>query len=165
MPLGTGNDLARVLRWGGGTQDGESAHDILRDMIEAEEIELDRWTVVFHQEERTKATLPSNSGVQDPDAQASMNPEDQTSLITMNNYFGIGIDADVCLSFGNKRDANPEKFTNRNYNKIIYGLIGLEKMVFPSKCRELNRKIELEVDGRKVELPTLEGILILNIMR
>lgn len=27
------------------------------------------------------------------------NPEDQTSMIIMNNYFGIGIDADVCLQF------------------------------------------------------------------
>lgn len=30
------------------------------------------------------------------------NPEDQTSMIIMNNYFGIGIDADVCLRFHNK---------------------------------------------------------------
>lgn len=30
------------------------------------------------------------------------NPEDQTSMIIMNNYFGIGIDADVCLKFHNK---------------------------------------------------------------
>lgn len=30
------------------------------------------------------------------------NPEDQTSMIIMNNYFGIGIDADVCLQFHNK---------------------------------------------------------------
>ena len=98
LPLGTGNDLARVLRWGGGTSTDESPIEILKDVIEAEEIELDRWTVVFHQEERSR--MPTEGG--EHAATSAMNPEDQTSLITMNNYFGIGIDADVCLSFGTK---------------------------------------------------------------
>lgn len=30
------------------------------------------------------------------------NPEEPTQLITMNNYFGIGVDADVCLEFAKK---------------------------------------------------------------
>jgi hypothetical protein len=51
---------------------------------------------VFHQEERTKATQPNT------DQETLAATEDQSSLITMNNYFGIGIDADVCLAFGNK---------------------------------------------------------------
>jgi diacylglycerol kinase family enzyme len=45
VPLGTGNDLARVLRWGSGytgTKDEEPL-SLLRDVIEAEEIRLDRW--------------------------------------------------------------------------------------------------------------------------
>ena len=49
VPLGTGNDLARVLRWGSGytgSKDEEPLH-LLRDVIDAEEIRLDRWTVVF----------------------------------------------------------------------------------------------------------------------
>ena len=54
---GTGNDLARVLRWGSGTGDSESAAEILQDVIEAEEIDLDRWTVVFHQDERPKVEI------------------------------------------------------------------------------------------------------------
>ncbi|EJW70469.1 hypothetical protein WUBG_18624, partial [Wuchereria bancrofti] len=102
VPLGTGNDLARVLRWGGGYSGEENPMDILRDVIEAEEVRLDRWAVVFHEEERSQP--PTASSVEpSPDSEQMMNnPEDQTSMIIMNNYFGIGIDADVCLQFHNK---------------------------------------------------------------
>lgn len=51
--LGTGNDLARVLRWGPGYTGGEDPLNLLRDVIDAEEIRLDRWTVVFHPEDKT----------------------------------------------------------------------------------------------------------------
>ncbi len=32
-------------------------------------------------------------------------------------------------------------------------------------CKDMHKEIRLEVDGRHIELPTLEGIIILNIMR
>jgi len=37
-----GNDLARVLRWGPGYSGGEDPLNLLRDVIDAEEIKLDR---------------------------------------------------------------------------------------------------------------------------
>lgn len=58
VPLGTGNDLARVLRWGSGYTGGEEPLALLRDIVEAEEIKLDRWTVVFHQDQ-DKRIMPS----------------------------------------------------------------------------------------------------------
>lgn len=39
--------------------------------------------------------------------------EDTTSIFVMNNYFGIGIDADLCLDFHMAREENPDKFTSR----------------------------------------------------
>jgi diacylglycerol kinase (ATP) len=40
-----GNDLARVLRWGPGYTGGEDPLNVLRDVIDAEEIKLDRYAL------------------------------------------------------------------------------------------------------------------------
>jgi len=56
----TGNDLARVLRWGPVYSGAEDPSTLLRDVIDAEEIRLDRWTVVFHPEEKTD---PNQAGL------------------------------------------------------------------------------------------------------
>lgn len=83
----------------------------------------------------------------------------------MNNYFGIGLDADLCLDFHNAREENPNKFKSRLRNKGVYVTMGLRKMVKRKPCKDLHKEIRLEVDGRLVELPQVEGIIILNILR
>ncbi|XP_034936028.1 diacylglycerol kinase theta isoform X2 [Chelonus insularis] len=148
VPLGTGNDLGRVLCWGSGYTGGEDPSNLLRDVIDAEEIILDRWTVVFHP--------------QDQDESAGSTSEDNSQMFVMNNYFGIGIDAALCLDFHNAREENPNKFNSRFHNKSVYVKMGLKKMV-DRTCKDLQRKIRLEVDGKLVELPPLEGLIILNI--
>lgn len=66
LSFSTGNDLARVLRWGAGYTGGEDPINLLRDVIDAEEIRLDRWTVVFHPEDKpddgTQKAPPNASG-------------------------------------------------------------------------------------------------------
>ena len=46
LPLGTGNDLSRVLGWGGGYTGGELV-PIFQAVSNAEEISFDRWNVLF----------------------------------------------------------------------------------------------------------------------
>ncbi|XP_028026114.1 diacylglycerol kinase theta isoform X3 [Bombyx mandarina] len=158
VPLGTGNDLARVLRWGSGYTGCEDPLSLLRDVIDAEEIRLDRWTVVFHPED--KQDEPKELSKQLPGSQS----EDNSQILVMNNYFGIGIDADLCLDFHNAREENPNKFNSRLRNKGVYVKMGLRKMVGRKMCKDLHKAVKLEVDGRPVELPAVEGIIILNIL-
>jgi hypothetical protein len=42
----TGNDLARVLRWGPGYNGEDDPLSLLRDVIDAEEIKLDRLSIL-----------------------------------------------------------------------------------------------------------------------
>lgn len=49
----SGNDLARVLRWGAGYS-GEDPHNILVSVDEAEEVQIDRWTILLDAQEMTE---------------------------------------------------------------------------------------------------------------
>ena len=49
--------------------------------------------------------------------------------------------------------------------KGVYVKVSLKKMLGRRLCKELHKEITLEVDGKHVELPPIEGIIILNIMR
>ncbi len=165
VPIGTGNDLARVLRWGTGYTGAEDPISLLCDVIDAEEIILDRWTVVFHSDENKELDdLKRQLSISVNVSQANTN-EDNTHIFVMNNYFGIGIDADVCLDFHTAREENPNKFNSRLHNKKYYVQMGIRKMMNRGICRDFNRYVTLEVDGRRVDLPQIEGIIILNILR
>ncbi|KAG9510796.1 Diacylglycerol kinase theta [Fragariocoptes setiger] len=161
LPLGTGNDLARVLRWGSGYTGGEDPLSLLKDIIEAEAVILDRWTVVFHSDEATKPETPF--ALTTPTS-STTGAEDNASIFVMNNYFGIGVDADLCLGFHNAREENPDKFNSRLHNKSVYVKQALWKMMNKKPWKTLNKEIKLEVDGKVVPLPPLEGIIILNIL-
>ena len=53
----------------------------------------------------------------------------------------------------------------RLHNKGVYFKIGLRKMMFRRSCKDLHQAIRLEVDGKLVDMPPVEGIIILNILR
>jgi len=51
------------------------------------------------------------------------------------------------------------------HNKSVYFKIGLRKMMFRRSCKDLHQLIRLEVDGKLIDVPPVEGIIILNILR
>ena len=53
----------------------------------------------------------------------------------------------------------------RLHNKGVYIKVGLRKMVNRKSSKDLHRNIKVEVDGKHIELPPVEGIVILNILR
>ncbi|XP_031554692.1 diacylglycerol kinase delta-like [Actinia tenebrosa] len=81
---------------------------------------------------------------------------------TMNNYFGIGIDAKICLDFHNRREEHPEKYRSRKKNMIWYGFLGGKEFV-QRTYKNLDQRVKLECDGNRISLPSLQGIVVLNI--
>ncbi|KAK6750545.1 hypothetical protein RB195_002488 [Necator americanus] len=89
-------------------------------------------------------------------------PLDQyKELKVMNNYFGIGLDAKIALEFHNKREES-DKTRSRSRLFMWYGMLGGKELMHRT-YRNLDQRIRLECDGVPIDLPSLQGIVILNI--
>ena len=156
LPLGTGNDLARAFNWGAGYS-GEKPMDILCKIDNSYCMQFDRWTMVFDCRKNPTASLPREvSSLEVPVLE-------QNKLIIMNNYFGIGCDAEISLAFHEARERHPEKFSSRIYNKFQYAKLGAELMI-ENQTYNLQRDLSLQVDDKNIEIASnLVGIVVLNI--
>ncbi|XP_062964684.1 diacylglycerol kinase theta isoform X2 [Cynocephalus volans] len=143
LPLGTGNDLGRVLRWGAGYS-GEDPFSVLVSVDEADAVLMDRWTILLVAHE----------------ADSAENSVADTEPPKMSNYCGIGIDAELSLDFHQAREEEPAKFTSRFHNKGVYVRVGLQKI---SHSRSLHKEVRLQVGQQEVELPSIEGLIFINI--
>ena len=83
-------------------------------------------------------------------------------IASMNNYFGIGLDAKVAMDFDQFRNNNPEKCRSRMKNQMWYGMLGTKEMIHQT-CKNLHQRLVLECDGEVINLPKLQGIVVLNI--
>ncbi|EDO40684.1 predicted protein, partial [Nematostella vectensis] len=78
----------------------------------------------------------------------------------MNNYFGIGIDAKITLDFHTRREEHPEKYRSRTRNMIWYGVLGGKEIV-QRTYKNIDQRVKC--DGHRISLPSLQGIVVLNI--
>ncbi|XP_021734660.1 diacylglycerol kinase 2-like [Chenopodium quinoa] len=146
LPLGTGNDLARVLQWGGGFSkiEGPGLGNILHEVNHAAVTMVDRWKVDIKEENLN-------------------NDSDNMRSKYMMNYLGIGCDAKVAYEFHVNREENPEKYYSQFVNKLRYAKEGARDMM-DRACADLPWQVWLEVDGKDIPIPKdAEGLIVLNI--
>ncbi|XP_052899896.1 eye-specific diacylglycerol kinase [Anopheles moucheti] len=150
LPLGTGNDLARALGWGGGYTD-EPIGKILANIGNSDTVLLDRWSLKVE----PNTSVP-NTG----------DGKDNLPLNVVNNYFSLGVDAHIALEFHEAREAHPEKFNSRLRNKMFYGQAG-GKDLLKRKWKGLAEFVTLECDGKdltpKLKEHKVHAIVFLNI--
>ncbi|XP_059903387.1 diacylglycerol kinase epsilon [Gadus macrocephalus] len=141
LPLGTGNDLSNTLGWGSGYAGEIAVEQVLRNILDAEVVKMDRWKVQV-----------ASKGLYFR----------KPKVLSMNNYFSVGPDALMALNFHTHREKTPSFFSSRILNKVVYFLYGTKDCLV-QECKDLDKRIELELDGERVRLPSLEGIIVCNI--
>eukprot|EP00850_Spirogloea_muscicola_P007968 SM000041S15527 [mRNA] locus=s41:656264:658893:+ [translate_table: standard] len=144
LPIGTGNDLARVLGWGAGYSTIEKQGgltQVIQNVDRAAVTMLDRWQVSI-------ASLPQRATGK------------KAATKTMSNYIGFGCDAKVSLDIHMLREESPELFYSQFLNKVLYAKEGAKDMV-DRTCSDLPWQLRLELDGRELNIP--QGVLLLNI--
>ncbi|XP_053321248.1 diacylglycerol kinase iota isoform X4 [Spea bombifrons] len=154
LPLGTGNDLARTLNWGGGYTD-EPVSKILCHVEDGTIVQLDRWNLHV---ERNPDVL--HEEIDDGTHKLPLN--------VFNNYFSLGFDAHVTLEFHESREANPEKFNSRFRNKMFYAGAAFSDFLQRSS-RDLSKHVKVVCDGTdltpKIQELKFQCIVFLNIPR
>ena len=130
-PLGTGNDLSRVLGWGWHYDEKQLSNTLLR-IPNAQPVALDLWQIAlktltigdsteqFRNDRRCfSCCFDHPKFVRDTDRPSYQNhPVPRNTRF--NSYLSFGLDAAVVLDFHDARIRDPSKFTSPFKNKILY---------------------------------------------
>ncbi|XP_069685225.1 diacylglycerol kinase epsilon isoform X1 [Periplaneta americana] len=143
LPIGTGNDLSRVLGWGKEHHPNFDPGTFLEQVQKARLVELDRWNVQVHPYRHLGIRLPVRN-------------------MNMYNYLSVGVDAQVTLDFHRTRESPFYIISSRLINKMLYLTYGTQQ-VMERGFRDLDQRLEVYLDGVKAELPSIESIVVLNI--
>lgn len=147
-PIGTGNDLSRVLGWGAEIMNNDLiSPDKLIDKIKsAETVQLDRWLMEVKFDNRSIITRRLH----------------HDKKMFMYNYFSVGVDALVTLNFHRARESAFYVVKSKIVNKFMYFIYGTQQVLIQD-CDRLDQNLEVYLDNVKIELPELQSVVVLNI--
>ncbi|KAH8371257.1 hypothetical protein KR093_006752, partial [Drosophila rubida] len=145
IPLGTGNDLSRVLGWGAEPPSVLDPLEILRSIRRARSVNLDRYDL---QIEKLHYRLPIQ--------------RHPIKTIHVYNYFSVGVDAYITYNFHKTRESRFYLLSSRIFNKLLYFTFGTQQVMQPD-CERIEQKLILHLDNKLVELPELQSLVFLNI--
>ena len=184
-PLGTGNDLSRVLSWGE-QYDPQRLMQTLLQIPTAQTVVLDRWQVQLEQLDSSEVVSSAPPSCQSGTAidqifQLLFNDpkfaRESNRLVYENyqklpntrfiNYMSFGLDAAVALEFHHQRTLYPEKFSSPLKNKLMY--LNESGKYFNDFARaniwDLTSYIRLICDGQDLtnRLENCHSLIVLNI--
>ncbi|KAF9424056.1 hypothetical protein HW555_000765 [Spodoptera exigua] len=147
LPMGTGNDLSRVLGWGAGGHTSLDAHNIIQSVRQANHQPLDRWKVTI---------MPKRS---------RLVRYRQPRVLYAYNYASIGVDAQVALDFHHARSQFLYRYASRTLNYMAYAFLGVGRALDDGGCGGLERRLCVWVGGARdpLTLPPLQALVALNI--
>ena len=135
LPLGTGNDLARIHGWGGG-YNNESLIAILEQVAESYISWLDRWEMTIENKKGKVKEVKSffNYLGVGADAQAAL----QVHMVSSNDeiwdaehsaFFSLTRPRSHFIRVYQLRESRPQLFFSRLVNKAWYGIFGAEDII------------------------------------
>ena len=147
-PIGTGNDLSRVMGWGAEINDSDldTPDKFIEKIRNAQKIELDRWQMDVKFDNRSIISRRLH----------------HDKKFFMYNYFSVGVDALVTLNFHKARASALYIVKSKIINKFMYFIYGTQQVLIQD-CDRLHEKVEVYIDNVRVELPELQSIVTLNI--
>ena len=93
----------------------------------------------------------------------NMNKKTADKMMQFQNYFSVGVDAEIVLRFHQMREESPKKFFSQTINKLFYGLMGFRQIVQPT-CENMKQDLKLFVDDNEISIPDgTEGLVVINI--
>ncbi|XP_030020496.2 diacylglycerol kinase epsilon [Manduca sexta] len=145
LPMGTGNDLSRVLGWGPGCPSHLDAHAIAFGVKQASQQLLDRWKITIKPQRSRLGRLRADR------------------VLYAYNYASIGVDAQVALDFHHARTQFLYRYASRTLNYVAYACLGVGRALDAGACGALERRLRVWVERAPLALPPLQALLALNI--